>query len=208
DLDHPHYHFSSRYMKIYLKDKMVAKPLIFYVRNVPILALPFWVFPIKPGRHSGFLFPQVEFGFNNTTGQFARNGGYYWAPNAHCDMTGAGDYYQGTATTPAGWAARGEANYKLLYAFDGHMEGRFDRSSDPIGGQHENYQFYGTHQETFGERTRLSALANFVSSRDYNRSAFSNPNLNNRLNRFLTSRLQLSHYADWISLNAVVDPPH
>src|SRR5262249_55047784 len=26
-----------------------------------------------------------------------------------------------------------------------------------------------------------------------------------RLNRFLTSSLQLSHYADWISLNAIVD---
>jgi lipopolysaccharide assembly outer membrane protein LptD (OstA) len=205
DLDDPHYHFSSRYMKIYLKDKMVAKPVVFYVRNVPILALPFWVFPIKPGRHSGFLFPQVEFGFNNTTGQFVRNGGYYWAPNDYFDITGAGDYYQGTATTPAGWAARGEVNYKLLYAFDGHMEGRLDRSSDVGGAQHENYQFYGTHQQTLSERTRFSALGSFVSSRDYNNSAFSNQNIGDRLNRFLNSNVQLSHYADWISLNAIVD---
>jgi lipopolysaccharide assembly outer membrane protein LptD (OstA) len=205
DLEQPHYHFSSRYMKIYLKDKMVAKPVIFYVRNVPVLALPFWVFPIKPGRHSGFLFPQVEFGFNTTTGQFVRNGGYYWAPNDYFDVTGAGDYYQGTATTPSGWAARGEANYKLLYAFDGHMEGRFDRSTDAFGGAHENYQFYGTHQQTIGERTRLSALGSFVSSREYNNSAFSNLPIGQRLNRFLNSNAQLSHYADWISLNAIVD---
>jgi hypothetical protein len=52
-LDQPHYHFQARWMKIYLKDKMVAKPVVFYVRNVPLLALPFWIFPIKPGRHSG-----------------------------------------------------------------------------------------------------------------------------------------------------------
>src|SRR6185369_65243 len=205
DLDDPHYHFSSRYMKIYLKDKMVAKPVVFYVRNVPILALPFWVFPIKPGRHSGFLFPQVEFGFNNTTGQFVRNGGYYWAPNDYFDITGAGDYYQGTTNTPAGWAARGELNYKLLYELDGHMEGRLDRSTDVLGGQRENYQFYGTHQQTLGERTRISAQGNFVSSREYNQSAFSNQGINDRLNRFLTSSVQLSHYADWISLNAILD---
>jgi len=205
DLDQPHYHFSSRYMKIYLKDKMVAKPVVFYLRNVPILALPFWVFPIKPGRHSGFLFPQIEFGFNTTTGQFVRNGGYYWAPNDYFDITGAGDYYQGTTSTPAGWAARGEVNYKLLYAFDGHMEGRLDRSTDPLGGQRENYVFYGTHQQTLGERTRISAQGNFVSSREYNQSAFSNQSTNDRLNRFLTSSVQLSHYADWISLNAILD---
>ena len=207
DLDSPHYHFASHYMKIYLKDKMVAKPLIFYVRNVPILALPFWVFPIKPGRHSGFLFPQVEFGFNTTTGQFIRNGGYYWAPNDYFDITGAGDYYEGVATTPAGWAARGELNYKLLYAFDGHMEGLLDRSTDVFGVEHENYHFYGTHQQTLGERTRISALGNFVSSRDFSKSAnaYASSDINNRLNRFLTSSIQLSHYADWISLNAVVD---
>ena len=205
DLDDPHYHFSSHYMKIYLKDKMVAKPLIFYIRNVPILALPFWVFPIKPGRHSGFLFPQVEFGFNTTTGQFVRNGGYYWAPNDYFDVTGAGDYYQGTQTTPSGWAARGELNYKLLYEFDGHMEGRYDRSSDVLGSQTENYQFYGTHQQTLSERTRLSALGNFVSSREYNNSAFSNLPIGQRLNRFLNSNIQLTHYADWISLTAIVD---
>ena len=205
DLEQPHYHFSSRYMKIYLKDKMVAKPLIFYVRNVPVLALPFWVFPIKPGRHSGFLFPQVEFGFNTTTGQFVRNGGYYWAPNDYFDVTAAGDYYQGTQNTPAGWAFRGETNYKLLYAFDGHMEGRLDRSTDANGAEHENYLFSGNHQQTLGERTRLAAQGNFVSSRDYNQSAFSNQSYNDRLNRFLTSSLQLSHYANWISLNAIVD---
>ncbi len=203
DLENPHYHFSARYMKIYLRDKLVAKPVVFYLRNVPILALPFYVFPIKPGRHSGFLFPQFEFGFNNRTGQFIRNAGYYWAPNDYMDFTGAGDYYQ---AQPA-WLVRGEVNYKLLYAFDGHLEGRFERSDDPALNltARDNYQFYGTHQQTLGQRTRLSALGNFVSSREYSGSALSGQTLQQRLNRFLTSSVQMSHYADWISLSAVVD---
>ena len=57
DLADPHYHFAAHWMKIYLKDKLVAKPVVFYVGHVPLLALPFWIFPIKPGRHSRFLFP-------------------------------------------------------------------------------------------------------------------------------------------------------
>ena len=198
DLDQPHYHFSARYMKIYLRDKLVAKPVVFYLRNIPILALPFYVFPIKPGRHSGFLFPQFEFGFNNTTGQFIRNAGYYWAPNDYMDFTGAGDYYQ---EQPA-WLVRGEANYKLLYAFEGHVEGRYEHNDATA---RDDYQFYGTHQQTLGQRTRISALGNFVSSREYNSSALSGQRLEDRLRRFLTSSVQLSHYADWISLNAVVD---
>ena len=198
DLEHPHYHFSARYMKIYMKDKLVAKPVVFYLRNVPVLALPFYVFPIRPGRHSGFLFPQFEFGFNTTTGQFIRNAGYYWAPNEYFDFTLGGDYYQ---AQPA-WLGRGELNYKLLYAFDGRVEGQFER--DDLTGS-EDWRLYANHQQTISDRTRFSLLANFVSSREYSGSALSGQSLQQRLNRFLTSSAQLSHYAEWISLNAVVD---
>jgi lipopolysaccharide export system protein LptA len=198
DLDPPHYHFSSRWMKIYLKDKLVAKPVVFYIRNVPVLVLPFYVFPIKPGRHSGFLFPQFELGFNNTTGQFIRNGGYYWAPNDYMDFTAAGDYYQ---QQPA-WALRTELNYKLLYAFDGHLEGRFEHNDLT---KTDDYTFYGTHQQTIGQRTRVSALANFVSSREFNATSLSGQSFADRVNRYLTSNIQLTHYADWISLSAIVE---
>jgi hypothetical protein len=60
-------------MKIYLKDKMVAKPVVFYIRNVPLLALPFWIFPIKPAATPGFLFPQFELGINNPPASSCRN---------------------------------------------------------------------------------------------------------------------------------------
>ena len=36
------------------------------------------------------------------------------------DVTLAGDYYQAQPT----WVMRAETNYKLLYAFDGRLEGR------------------------------------------------------------------------------------
>lgn len=198
DLDQPHYHFSSRWMKIYLKDKLVAKPVVFYLRNIPVLALPFYVFPIKPGRHSGFLFPQFEFGFSNRTGQFLRNAGYYWAPNDYMDLTLAGDYYQAVPS----YVIRGEGNYKLLYAFDGRFEGRFERNE---ASRRDDYAFDAWHTQDVSPRTRLVARGNFVSSRDYNASASSGATLEQRLNRFLTSSLAVSHAADWASISAVVD---
>jgi lipopolysaccharide assembly outer membrane protein LptD (OstA) len=198
DLDEPHYHFSSREMKVYLKDKLVAKPVVFDLRNVPVLALPFYVFPIKPGRHSGFLFPQFEFGFSNRSGQFLRNAGYYWAPNDYMDLSLAGDYYQ---AQPA-WLVRGEGNYKLLYRFDGHFEGRFEHSDLT---RRDDYVFDADHEQEVTPRTRLVARGNFISSRDYSRNAQSGATLQQTLNRFLTSTLSVSHSADWASVNAFID---
>ncbi|HEX3113291.1 MAG TPA: LptA/OstA family protein, partial [Candidatus Eisenbacteria bacterium] len=60
DLAEPHYHFESAKMKVLLHDKVVARPVVFYIKKVPVLALPFYVFPIQNGRHSGFQLPQVE----------------------------------------------------------------------------------------------------------------------------------------------------
>jgi lipopolysaccharide assembly outer membrane protein LptD (OstA) len=198
DLPEPHYHFSSRWMKIFLKDKLVAKPVVFYVKNVPLLALPFYVFPIKPGRHSGFLFPQFEFGLNNKAGQFIRNAGYYWAPNDYMDVTVSGDYYQAEPS----WVLRGEGVYKLLYLLDGSFRGTFARSeADEI----DRYDFTADHRQELSPRSGVVARASFVSSRDYRKSALFGSPLSQRLDRFLTSSLAFSHYADWASFSAVVD---
>ncbi len=194
----PHYRFSSHRMKVYLKDKLVAKPVVFYVRNVPILALPFWVFPIRPGRHSGFLFPQMEFGFNNRAGQFIRNAGYFWAPNDYFDLTLSGDYYQAEPS----WVLRGEALYKLLYRLGGHVFGTYARSE---ADQRQRWDLTADHSQELGDRTRLVAQASFVSSRDYRRDVLFGTPLSQRLNRFLTSSLSVSHHANWASFTVVLD---
>jgi lipopolysaccharide assembly outer membrane protein LptD (OstA) len=199
-LHKPHYRFSSHWMKIYLKDKLVAKPVVFYIENVPLLALPFWVFPIKPGRHSGFLFPQFEFGLSNSAGQFIRNAGYYWAPNDYMDFTAAGDYYQAEPS----WVLRGDGEYSLLYRLDGSFRGTFARNESPMN-RTENWDFSADHSQEITPRTRLVARASFVSSKDYNSSNLYGRSLSQRLNRFLTSSLAISHNAEWASINVVID---
>ena len=197
-LDNPHYHFGSRYMKIYLKDKMVARPVVFYLKNVPLLALPFWIFPIKPGRHSGFLLPQFEAGFNNAAGRFFRNAGYYWAPNDYFDFTGSGDYYQAQPS----YVLRGEGYYKLQYLVDGSFRTSYARDK---GLNTSNWDLDASHEQELSPRTRLSARASFVSSRDYNSSNLYGRSIAQRLNRFLTSNVAISHSADWASFNLVAD---
>jgi lipopolysaccharide assembly outer membrane protein LptD (OstA) len=198
DRDPPDYRFSSKQMKVYLKDKLVARPVVFYVKDVPLFALPFYLVPIKPGRHSGFLFPQLEFGFNNTTGRFVRNAGYYWAPNDYFDVTTSGDFYEAEPS----WVLRADAAYRLLYKLDGRIYGSYAHSE---ADNDERWDLTANHQQELGARTRLVALAAFVSSRDYRRELGFGTPLQTRLDRFLTSSLSFSHYADWASLNVVAD---
>jgi hypothetical protein len=171
---------------------------VFYVRNVPILALPFWIFPIKTGRHSGFLFPQFELGFNNAAGRFIRNAGYYWAPNDYFDLTLSGDYYQAEPS----WVMRTEGYYKLQYLIDGEFQASFARD-DAL--KTENWDLDASHSQELSPRTRLAARASFVSSRDYNSSNLYGRSIAQRLNRFLTSNVAITHAADWASFSAVLD---
>ena len=57
DLPTPHYHFSARELKWVSKNVLVARPVVLYVRDVPILWLPFIFQDVRPGRRSGILVP-------------------------------------------------------------------------------------------------------------------------------------------------------
>ena len=73
-------------MKIYLDDKMVARPVVFKIGHIPVMMLPFYMGSLNDERHSGLL-PDVRFGFADDRGRFIRNLGYYWAVNGYADIT-------------------------------------------------------------------------------------------------------------------------
>lgn len=52
DADEPHFHFYSSNMKLMEDNKLIAKPVVFYLGRLPLIALPYYVFPLKKGRHS------------------------------------------------------------------------------------------------------------------------------------------------------------
>jgi hypothetical protein len=152
----------------------------------------------RPGRHSGFLFPQFELGLNNRAGQFIRNAGYYWAPNDYMDLTCGGDYYQDRPS----WVLRADGNYALLY--------KFVAASAPPSARDES-----TNQEDWDLDAdhRPGDLAAHAAHRA--RPVRLEPHLQLerslrrplavRLNRFLTSNLSVSHVANWASFSFVVD---
>ncbi len=191
----PHYAFQSDRMKIYLRDKIIARPVVLALKHIPLLALPFYVFPIRQDRASGLLVPQIQFGFAGSSGGYIRNAGYYWAPNEYMDATVSGDWYPQVPR----WILRGEGRYKLLYRFEGQLQGSISRQLD--ASEQRNWDFRGNHAQTIDDHTSLSARANFTSSGDYTRDPVTGLPLANRVDRFLTSNLTLSHRRPWASFN-------
>ena len=124
DLPTPHYHFAARQVKWISRSVLVARPVMLYVRDVPILWLPFIFQDMRPGRHSGILIPQ--FGINDLvrpTRRYNRqvtNLGYYWAPNDYLDLTGRLDWF---------------ANRYVQYGVDGAVP-----LARPVRGRHGRAQ--------------------------------------------------------------------
>jgi len=95
----PDYHFAAGQVKWINKRTMVARPAVLYVRDVPIMWLPFIFQDIRGGRRSGILFPR--FGLNDlvrTSRHYSRHisdFGYYFAVNDYIDVLASGDWFAG-----------------------------------------------------------------------------------------------------------------
>jgi lipopolysaccharide assembly outer membrane protein LptD (OstA) len=185
DLPEPHYHFSSRAMKVYLNDKVVARPIIFYIRKVPVFGLPFYIFSIKKGRHSGILLPDFEFGFSQDKGRFMRNVGYYWAPNDYFDTTAKMDYYQNSPR----WLGYLEGRYNVRYLMSGQSIFTF---SNDFGTKRRRWSIRGNHMQTLGEGMDLRANVDRVSDPQFQLESGLGRSIQDRVNGNLRSNVSLT----------------
>ena len=159
DLPSPHYHFSSRQMKWVSRSVMVARPVTLYVRDVPILWLPFIFQDMRPGRHSGILIPQ--FGINDlirpTPGynRQVANLGYYWVPNDYLDFTGRLDWFSNRYVQ---YGVTGQ--YRILNRFLAGSLG-FNQQRESEGGSGLAVRW--DHRQQFDLSTSLNVDFNYAS---------------------------------------------
>jgi hypothetical protein len=160
DLPTPHYHFAARQMKWVSRSVLVARPVTLYVRDVPILWLPFIFQDMRPGRHSGILVPQ--FGINDlirpTRGynRQVTNLGYYWAPNDYLDFTARLDWF---ANRYVQYGVTGQ--YRWLDRFVAGTVG-FNEQRQVGGGS--GLALRWDHRQTFDLSTSLNLNFNYASN--------------------------------------------
>ena len=180
----PHFHFRSSQMKMKIGDKVVAKPVVFYIRDLPVFMLPFGVFPIRGGRTSGFILP--SYGESPNEGRFLRGIGYYWAPNDYFDGKFLTDYYD-----KSGFFFRSDLRYNVRYKLNGSVSGSITRKNFAGSGISERrWDLRVNHSQIIDPTMRLSASGSFQSDQSFNRQ-FS-LNRNQRANRLLYSSATLN----------------
>jgi lipopolysaccharide assembly outer membrane protein LptD (OstA) len=188
DKNPPHFHFYSRRMKIIAKDKVIAKPVMLYIADLPVAALPYYVFPIKPGRHSGFLTPDI--GSLQAQERFIKNLGYYWAASDYWDLKTALDYYEAS-----GWLFNSQVRYAVRYLLNGSISGSYNRESgwntyNYTKWRRNRWDLVVDHRQTISPSVSLSAYGSFLSDKNFWRDLNLDPT--ERRNRSLHSQMNLN----------------
>ncbi|MGH7568232.1 MAG: twin-arginine translocase subunit TatC [Gemmatimonadales bacterium] len=161
DLPVPHYQFAARQMKWLNKNVMVARPAVLYIRDVPILWLPFIFQDIRRGRRSGLLVPR--FGLNDLVRpsrgyqRHVANLGYYFALSDYVDLLVSADWYAGRY-----YSLQAQTQYRWLDRFiTGGL--RYSRLSQ-LDADGTSSSITWNHAQSFDSRTSLNASINYATS--------------------------------------------
>jgi len=184
----PHYIFHSKKMKMIGKDKVIGRPVILYIGRLPVFALPYYVFPIRKGRHSGIL--PFDIGNFERGERFIKNVGYYWAASEYWDLTGSLDFYENSRT-----AINGGFRYAARYRLNGNMGFSYTRKSTwdktlYVKRGSNQWRFNFLHNQTLSQTMTLKGSGSFYSDKSYIDNNVFDPS--ERLNRTVTSNLSLS----------------
>ncbi|MES2125296.1 MAG: twin-arginine translocase subunit TatC [Gemmatimonadota bacterium] len=157
DLPEAHYHFKAGEVKWVSQSVLVARPAVLYIRDVPVVWLPFLFQDTKVGRRSGILIP--NFGFNDIvrpTRSYNRqvtNMGYYWAPNDYIDLTARLDWYANRYVRYGG-----QFRYRWRDRFvDGDLA--IDQERQSNSGRNTNIRW--NHNQQFDNATSLRLSFNY-----------------------------------------------
>lgn len=163
----PHYHFHAGSVKWVSNTIMVARPAVLYVRDVPILWLPFIFQDMRQGRRSGLLVPR--FGISDLirpSPDFQRgitNVGFYVALSDYADFQVSLDWYSGAYI-----GLNGQLRYRWLDQFlsGGLAVSRlWEDEVDGVPGD-RSLRVQWNHQQSFDQRTKLTASVDFATKTD------------------------------------------
>ncbi|MEO7445481.1 MAG: putative LPS assembly protein LptD [Ferruginibacter sp.] len=116
NLDTPHFAFVSNKIKFINKKWAYSGPVHPEFEGVPIpIYLPFGIFPLQQGRHSGFIAP--SFTANDRLGLALEGIGYYKILSPYWDVV-----FRGTLYSYGGWVSSVSPRYFRKYKYQGNFQ--------------------------------------------------------------------------------------
>ena len=169
---------------------------VFRVKDVPIMYIPYGVYPVKTERQTGFLMP--SFGTSSDDG-FSFTLPFYWAINKSMDATIIGD-----VMTNRGLKVGLEYRYSLAEDLYGQINYSFiedhNRDDPDTGDRMTDFRwaFSFDHSQTLPGGIQALVDINMVSDDDYIDDLYdSYDNIEQRDSDYLESRVNLSRDFDW-----------
>ncbi|MCP4230909.1 MAG: LPS-assembly protein LptD, partial [bacterium] len=159
ELAYPNYRFWSPRIKVYVEDKVVARPAVLFAGEVPVAAVPFYFFYLKRGRRSGILSPYIRY-IEGT--DFTVNNGFYWVINDYADLTLYLDY-----NSKKGW--RKAANFVYLYGSRTTVNNIYISQQRDRDTYTNWWKLYANHRQDFSETFTGLASVNLRSSTVYDK---------------------------------------
>ena len=192
--DHPHYDFLCGDLKAIENDKAIARSVTFRIGPVPVFWIPYYVFPLKKGRHSGILTPAI--GSNSRDGISVRNLGYYLAPSDYWDATLAA-----TVRETNGFLVDAGFRYAVRRRLDGDLNLSFENGSLGSGATRRDWRLNVRHRQQIDPTLSLRADGTFSSSTTFDER--NSEDLYDYLNRQLRSTLSMAK--SWNVANRSLD---
>ena len=178
----PHYHFSSKELKLVRGKLAVGRPGVLYIYDVPVFWLPFFFQDVRSGRRSGILSPRLGFSEIARTGPFYRrtieNFGYYFNIDDYQDVQAWVDWRSGANVDPRTSGDFGYTRYNMQWRYNwlrrflsGSIGSSYQRLTD--GSRNLNVQI--SHQQRFSRKTNFNTSINYVSNTLVQRATAVNP---------------------------------
>ncbi|MFO7982798.1 MAG: LPS assembly protein LptD [Desulfuromonadales bacterium] len=152
----PDWKFGARHLDVTLGGYARAKHVLFRIRDIPVLYLPYLVYPVKTERESGFLMPR--YGHSDSKG-VELSLAYYLVLARNMDATFYLDYLSRMGVGKG-------LEYRYILGDDNEGEFKGYHVNGTHG--HENrHALDWEHEGTLPGQIRLSADAEYVSDREY-----------------------------------------
>ncbi len=183
NLDTPHFSFVSQKIKFINKKMAITGPVHPEFEGVPVpIYLPFGIYPLSQGRHSGLLAPQ--FTANEQLGLGLEGLGYYKVLSEYWDVIFRTNIY-----SYGGWTANINPRYSKRYRYNGNISldvqnFKYNFKGDPDYQRNRSYQVRWSHQSDSKARPGVGFQANVnAGSSSFNSFIPNNPyrNFNNQL---------------------------
>jgi len=188
-----HYYFFSPEMKVFPDDKVVARSVYLYVEETPVLYFPFWIFPIRRGRTSGFTMP--KFGQTSRDGRFLRDLGYYFVFSDYADLYIRGDIMEKTR-----FVIGTRERHRVRYLFNGTVNAEWRREFE---NHRDRWMVFAQHLHDFPDGTSVRLQGEFLSDKSYLEETQQTPT--DRMLGEARSWISISRYFGRLSFQGTMD---